>query len=524
MTRASSSPYASIATVWGSVVTGSLVIALQASQQVPSLLTVVVQRPIAIAVALLAACLCATVVLRRSFADVWADALRALPLATGIGVLVSWIGVWNDGSGAIPTSLADALRFVATASVLPASIGPDAFVRTVLLVSVVSLAVRAWRSRPSHVRPVAVGLVAWIVGASVLLVQTWMAFASAVARDLPLAHAEDAMRALGASHMDAYWSSFQADRFFAGVGRQLETSTLLSSSSLLYLVGILLILLVAFTSSCWSRRDVRRALLGRIFAADTFASVVLLSAVICGVIAGSMAQRRTWTALDAVPFVLLAVVAFAWTARFLLGREIDRLPTDKMSHPERPLASGLVTVEDVRSTIEVLSVVAVVGATLLGWPVLLTVLALTVLGEASSAWMRSPWGRGISYGAFAAFMVAAGGLVSSRTVRFPYLLERFEVTWAVVAASVPILAIAAVVASHAASGWKRFLPFGVVGLVGCVIAAAARLPIALAALALVLLVLYRFRKHQDIWRTYALFGLFAYGWAVTAAALLVMRR
>ncbi|MBU1348633.1 hypothetical protein KJ781_01030 [Patescibacteria group bacterium] len=515
---------ASIAAIWGSIITGSLVIALQDSHQAPSFLVVVVQRPVAVAVALLAACLCASAVLRRTFKDAWTDAMRMLPLATGIAIFVSWIGVWNDGSGTVPTSLKDGLLFIATVGVVPLSIGPDAFVRTIILVSALGIAYRAWHSGPSRVRPVVAGVFAWIVGALALLVQTWMAFAISVARDLPLAHAEDAMRALGVVHTNAYWSNFQADRFFAGVGKQLETSALLSSSSVLYLVGILL-LLVAFLWSSWSRSGMRSALFRRILTGDTYASLVLTSAALCGLyVADIISRRHGWNTIDAVPIAIFLIAASGWIVRFLLGRELDRLPTDRISHPERPLASGLVTEEEVRSARDVLSVATLVGATLLGWPVLLAFLALTILGEASSAWMRSPLGRGAAYGAFAAFLVAAGGLVISRTAQYPYLLDRFEIVWAVIAASAPILAIAAVIAGHATVGWRRVLPFGVVALVGVCLATVLRLPVVLAPLALLLLILYRVRERKDIWRTYAFFGLLLVGWVASVAASLVMIR
>ncbi|MCI0479912.1 hypothetical protein L0Y59_05185, partial [Candidatus Uhrbacteria bacterium] len=491
-----SSPSASVVAIWGSVIAGSLIVALQASQQIPTFLTVAVARPISVAVGVIGAVLVASVVLRRPFGGIWTEMMRFLPFAAGFGIVVSWLGIWNDGSGAIPTSAKDGLLFVATAGAFPVAIGPDAFVRTFVLTSVVAIAVKGFRSGASWGRAVVAGVSAWVAASLALLVQTWMALGSSIVRDLPLVHAEDAMRALGASHMDAYWSTFQADRFFAGVGKQLETSVLLSSSALLFLVGVVLVGIVAVRSASPTDRDFRRLLIRKTFGADAYASLYLLSAAVCGVIVGSMAQRRVWTALDVVPLIVFGTVTAAWILRFLLGREADRMSSaGEGSDPGR-----LAAAESIRPARDILTAVVMVGALLLGWPVLVAAVALTALGEAASAWMRSPLGRGATYGIFAAFAVASGGLVASRSMRFPFQLDRFDLAWAMVAASVPTLALAHVIASHAPSGWRRALPFGVVGLVGVAAAAILRLPVALAPLALLLLVLYRFRHRVEIWR------------------------
>lgn len=521
--RRSWNPAASAVAVWGGAVAASALAAI-ASGQAPTVIAAVIARPIILAAACLFACLAASLILRQRADSAWSDIMRMLPAALGVGVLASWLGVWNDGSGAIPLAPGQAAIFALTAGLFPMKIGPEALLRFAVLALAVLLAVSAWRTQPSRARAVLAGVAAWIGGALVLLVRSWMAVFAAAVRGLAISNPEDAMRALGAIHANSYWSNFQADRFFAGVGRQFETAVALSSSAVLVIVCVALLATLAARIQPWARRGVIRALAARLLAMESFASLLFASALAAGFASGLRGTRIAWTALDAVAVFLLAIAFISWFAFRAFGREVETLSADERSHPERPLPSGLVSVDDVRMLRGALLSVAVVSGVLLGWPVLLAFAALAAIEEIASASGRAanPWGRGATVAASAALLVLVGGLFAARTPQFPFHLGRLTIAWAAVAAAVAVLPAARDFV-RAASGRKTWLPFLLVAAAGSIAGLALRLPVAFAALALLLVCLFVARSRENIWRIFAVFGLIVFGWIVTAASVMTVR-
>jgi len=517
-------PWESAALLWGGTAAASALVAAASSTMTAPFVAVALDRPIAFVAVCIAACLAASGILRQRAESAWTDVMRSFPIALSIGVLVSCIGVWNDGSGSAATALRDAFLFIFTFGMVPVSIGPVALMRGTVLALAILLAVRAWRSQPSRGRAVAVGAVTWVAGALILTVQSWMAAIASAGRSLPLAHAEDAMRALGAIHTDSFWSNFQADRFFAGIGHQLETAVSLSSSSVVFLVCLALAAAVAWKIQPWSRFGVLRRFAGRILAADAFASLFLISACAAGVLAGLHGQRISWTSLDIASLLVLIVTFKSCLVSWILGREIGNLPQDEREHPDYPLPSGLASVDDVRSVRAFLLLVAIVGGALLGWPVLIAVLtfiAIGVFGSVSvSGWMRTPVGTALLVGILAVCSALAGGLYASRTPMIPLHLGRFALAWAALAIAAVALPAVLGISRRAASGWKRWLPFFLIAAAGLFVSAVLQLQVALAALAILIVVFFVLRDRERFWRTYAVLGLVAYGWVVTCAAII----
>jgi hypothetical protein len=517
----------SAAAIWGGLAVASAFAALASSSQAAPFVAVAIFRPITFVAVCLSACLVLAVVLRQRAESAWTEVMRVFPLALGIGVLVSCVGVWNDGSGSVPTALRDAVLFVFTLGIYPTTIGPLALMRGAVLALAVLLAVRAWRSQPSRGRAVVVGVVTWVSGAVILSVQSWMAAIAAAGRGLSLVNADDAMRALGAVHTDSFWSNFQADRFFAGVGRQLDTGVSLSSSAILFLVCLALAAALAWRIQPWSRFSVIRRFAGRLLSADSFASLVLVSACVAGVFVGLRGQRFSWTALDVASLLVLLATFKSCFVFWSLGREIENLSLDEREHPDYPLPSGLASVDDVQSARAFLLLVALVGGALLGWPVLISVLsfvAIGVFGSASvSGWMRHCIGKPVLVGIMAATWVLAGGLFASRTTMIPLHLGRFALAWAAIAVAVIALPSVLDMARRAATGWKGWLPFLLIAAAGLFVSATFVLPVVLAALAILLVAGFVLRDSVRFWRTYAVLGLVAFGWIATCAALVATK-
>ncbi|MFA5901449.1 MAG: hypothetical protein WC829_20295, partial [Hyphomicrobium sp.] len=414
-----------------------------------------------------------------------------------------------------------AVSFILTAGLFPMKVGPEALVRFTVLALAVLAVVSAWRSQLSRVRAILAGVVVWACGAFILLVQSWLAMSVAAVRGLAIANPEDAMRALSAIHTNAHWSNFQADRFFAGIGRQFDAAVSLSSSAILVLVCAAILAALAMRTQPWTRRGVILALIARLFVMEDFASIVSASALTAGFVAGLHGTRFAWTALDVVAVLLLVGAFKAWFMFRAFGREIETLPTDERSHPERPLPSGLVSVDDFRMLRAVSLAFAVVSGVLLGWPVLLALAALIAVDEISSAagWSADPWRRGAAVASSAALLVAVGGLSAVRSPQFPLHLGRLAIAWAVVAAAIAVLPAIRDVA-RAASGWKGWLPFLTVAAAGTAASLALRLPVVFAALALLLVCLFIMRSREDIWRRFAVFGLITFGWIATVASVI----
>jgi hypothetical protein len=294
-----------------------------------------------------------------------------------------------------------------------------------------------------------------------------------------------------------------------------------------FLVCLALAAALAWKIQPWSRFGVIRRFAGRLLAADAFASLFLVSACAAGVLAGLHGQRISWTSLDIASLLVLIVTFKSCLASWILGREIDNLPQDEREHPGYPLPSGLASVDDVRSVRAFLFLVAIVGGALLGWPVLISVLsfiAIGVFGSASvSGWMRHPAGKAIFVGILAICSALAGGLFASRTPMIPLHLGRFALAWAALAVAAVALPSVSDISRRAASGWKRWLPFGLIAAAGLFVSATFILPVALAALAILLVACFILRDCERFWRTYAVLSLVAYGWIATCAALVAAR-
>ena len=119
----------SAAWIWGSVIVGSALVTLGTSRRITSLFEAVITRGVFLTAALLFILIALTLCSRATWQSVWARILRILPFAILFGVIISALGIWNDGSGALALPPSGVLAFIISFGAIPVPFGPEAFLR-----------------------------------------------------------------------------------------------------------------------------------------------------------------------------------------------------------------------------------------------------------------------------------------------------------------------------------------------------------------------------------------------------------
>lgn len=498
---------ASAILVWGSVAMASLLISVLTSARLPTFLEVIVSRPLQVIVILILSALSLSIVFKSRIDQQWQESLALLPVAFLFAIALSWIGIWNDGSGTSALTLKNAVLFIVSFGIYPSSLGPEIFLRGTAFALALLLAWRAWKKEPKFGSAIKVILAVWVPSAILLLLQTWVALISSLARNYPIQHSLDASRVLGLAHTNSYWSNFQADRFFTGVGNQLDISLALSSATIVFLIGCLLLKLVLVRLSPWNRSGVLKMLGKRLLDAQT---LVFISPLLAGLLISLSSSRLNWSALDVVALAVFAIAYKAWYISWVFGRDLENLTKDEREHPDRPLPAGIVRPDELEDLREALVAIAFVGAFLLGWPVLLAVLALfglSWLGSASGfGWSQSARNRILIGASLSAVLVMMGGAFAIRSAIIPDKIFPLALSWGMLTGA--ILLVRHTEPDPSKSYKILLLPL----IVGTLIALVLKTAIVLAFLALLLLGLFFWQKNTKKWRTYALFSLLSFGW------------
>lgn len=511
--RRSWSPVASVALIWSSMAMLSLLVSIFTSASLPTFVETLISRPLQILAIALVASLSLSFFLRTRMEQQWQEIVSALPIALVGGFVLSFLKIWNDGSGTTALTFPKALTFLFTLGALPTALGPEIILRGTAFSLAVFLAWRAWKNTSTIVSILKTFFLIWIPSALMLLVHTWMALFASVWRVYPVQHSLDAERVLGLVHTNSYWSNFQSDRFFSGVGNQLNVSLALSSSAIVFLLIICFLILTLIRLSPWNRPGVMIALLKRLIGAQLF---IFLSPLLIGLWIGLSAVRVNWNVLDVVALIVLVIVFLAWAIAWSFGRDIEDLTKDEREHPDRPLPAGVVRPDELEGFREVLMIIAVVGSVLLGWPVLLVILSLFGVGWISSSagfgWMQSGRDRILIWAFFAASLVLMGGAFAVRSALMPDKIFPQVLSWGIVVMAIKLTRY---FPPDPAKPLKSFIPAALGGLF---VAWVLQAPIVLAFLALMLLGLYFLQKNPIKWRTYVLFYLLAFGWVASISS------
>lgn len=387
----------------------------------PTFLIAVILRPLFLIVFALCIVLVIGLVLHVRVDELWTKVIKVLPAALLIGLLLSLTGIWNDGSGTTALPLKDAGVFILTLGIFPLKAGLEILVRGASVGLVVLVALNLYRQHFKLMRLVVASVLAWVAGSVCLLVQTWLAYFSAAANHLTIMHSQDAVQALGWLHMNTQWTNYQADRFFTGVGKQLETGIVLSSSSILFLLACAFGLLLLSKVQPYARSGVAKALIRRLLPAS-YVQALPVVALVGGLVAGWSSARWSWSALDYVALALLLVAFIAWSSIRTYCDDLKNIRRDEEKFPNRPLPAGLIRPDELTDLCRILLPVMLVASFLLGWPVFLAALALLAVDYTFSAIRFQPAEKVIAFAKnmlFIALLVVLGGIFVTRTAFLP---------------------------------------------------------------------------------------------------------
>lgn len=422
-----------VAFIWGGAMVAGILAAVIERAPIPGFLLLALSIPLSFITALLAALLVASLVSSVKVEQLWAQLLTAIPFAFMAGAIAGAIGIWNDGSGAVALAPGDAFIFVVTGGILPLGVGPLAVVRVATLVCCVSfvLILRA-RNVPSA-RAAIAGVASWIVASVVMLSESWIILAASLARSLAFQNALDATRIAGTLFTSSYWTSFQPDRFFASIGQQIPSASLLAGAALMFLCGIValkFIFIQTLAQRAVAAIALTKRMIGRAF-------LLLLSPALAGFLIGGRALRLTWNGLDILAALVALTVISSWFMWWHFGRDIEDLATDESANPDRPLPSGIVQLDELQALRSILVIIALVGSFLLGWPILAITFALFVVTSLASGtsfgWSAHPTWRIPVWGVVALLITVFGGVIGARGPVIPRMVVGAGIVWGIVA-------------------------------------------------------------------------------------------
>lgn len=489
------SPWFIFAVLWGSVGSASLLVAFLTAAPWPPFLTVVVGRPIYFASAcLVVACLFSRFS-RQPFFDQLARLLFWVPPALFLGAILASVGLWNDGSGMVALPLPQALAFIASVGVYPFKYGPEALLRASVVVLIVLSVLNFYRqTRTSWSKAMGAGVVTWLGASSILLVQTWMAQAASWTRHVPIMHAQDAFQALSLIHLDSYWSNFQADRFFAAVGKQLETSLMLSSASLLFILAGALLFYQWLKMRLLSWRGFLK-----IFCSHPWP--VMAASGLAGWSLGWQNHHLSWSAPDVISVGLMLAVFGLWYAFMFLKPGAEKL------------MSGAALI-----------LLVVIGSLLLGWPVMFLFLSLLaahwIYVEKLRPWSESKYGPAPHLALMSAGSVLLAGTFAVRNAALSVSIFRAAAVWGILAALTAALADRQI-SGRMLARRQLALKYVLTAAAGLLTALLFHSPIILAALALWLLFLSWTQKKAEARELFVPWSILAFGWASMLLAFFV---
>jgi len=308
----------------------------------------------------------------------------AVSVAAGLGLGAS--GLWSHATAASVLTPADALLSIVTGGFIPVSSGPDPMIRFLALFTGIGLLLVMWK-KASRIRAVLSGIGWYVVSSLVLLNLSWIAALDAIIVRGTLKTATDAFRILLTSSPDGYWNLQQQARFLAPVGDQAGMAFAGRSAAVVYLATLVLITVVVWMRTTWFRSLVKR------LATRTVGAFALVAFI------GRATSMVIHPPRPSVSGVLAEVVLLAVIVTFLLWwrlrRDLEDLPKDLEAGSRLPLPSGEVSPQQAVDAAVISAAFALMGAALLGWPVLLTCLA-----GMSVSWLVSKQGMGWGSGVF----------------------------------------------------------------------------------------------------------------------------
>lgn len=306
------------------------------------------------------------------------EVIQMLLRACVVVILLSLVGVWNDGSYHSVVSPSQALEAMFTVGVLPLHVGPNVLIRFLPLLCAVGVWLRLRRiSLPRFQLWRAVGYV-YFFQSIFLYALSWVAAAlGAVAGSIPHT-AEGAFRLLVRAQADGFWTRGQLERFFAPLSQQSENSLLAIHASIVFFAMMTLIVVVVAKQSRSIQVFVR-------YHAKRGENLLFGAVVLIGFGIGRAANNFSFSYTNVIAGFVFLFVLLLWSAWWRLRRKrtegvsgASETVSTRMS-PMQAVWGDLCARDELAGLSMLALFLALFGSFLLGWQVFLAISVATMM-------------------------------------------------------------------------------------------------------------------------------------------------
>ncbi|MFH1621356.1 MAG: hypothetical protein ABIB04_04725 [Patescibacteria group bacterium] len=319
---------------------------------------------------------------RERSTDVVSGACALVLIGASIGIIASFFKIWNDGSSYLILSPYEAWLNIISFGLYPTRFGSLVQIRFLPLVVFLGLGIFLSRSGVSKAK-------SWLYsgGAYLTLIFSYnfmslIAWLGSRSLSQTVSTTADTFRVLVRLHSISYWSQSQLDRFLLPIGRQAESTLLMTHASIIFLITTALLILIFIKSI--------RVPTGLVKRISTKNSVLWVLPVAIGVSLSLTSQGPRTSYTDVLALIIFIIVILSWIAWWRFGRDMDNLAQDELHQVDLPLPRGEVSLQDLESIRNVLLTVCLFGAWILGWPVFLGIFSASI-----AMWFLSRYGAGL---------------------------------------------------------------------------------------------------------------------------------
>jgi hypothetical protein len=357
--------------------------------------------------------------------------VRLLGWSGVIAVMLSFVGLWNDGRYYTLLTPPWALLSIASFGLLPFKMGPIALVRFLPAVFSVGVFLRLRHPMRSVAKAAIAAVIVYLPFAFSLHALSWIGGIFSALRSDVLSTPADVFRVLVSAQADGYWIRAQPERFFAPIGRQGENSFFGIQAAILFLC-VTATLCVLAVRTIRSMDRIGKRLLAR-------STVLLGVAAVLGFGSGSMTHGPSMSYSDVIAVWVFLVVGIAWLLWQRFSWDIARLTDDERERPHLPIPSGAISINDAELIRDGTLGVSILGSFLLGWPVFLSLGCATTVSilaqrvsfaSGKSRWLATSLAAGLTVACFGASALA----VAVRDATEPEWAIRFLLAAAVLIA------------------------------------------------------------------------------------------
>lgn len=303
------------------------------------------------------------------FSQAFGWGIRLLPIAW-IVPLIDFIRMTGAG---VPTIIPyfngrDLLIAMFTGGIFPLTSTLQIGVRLGLVAGVFGVAMISWHVSKSWIKTILSGL--WF---SIIAVCSMFSVSMAVFWNAPtnkiswIASSVEMTRRASTILGKGYWWETTYDRFPTAIDSQIDIALRLFSA--VGALSVVLVLLVALFLKEKSRRSLIRYTYG------TWGFVLFASAIAIGFVFGYkyVSLNQTIAFLPAYLFIVYLIIASRLSS--VLRRDIANLESDERGGVHQPIVDGVISLDHAKTMAIVAESSVVAVAYMLGWPVLLMVLA-----------------------------------------------------------------------------------------------------------------------------------------------------